>query len=95
MEYRAKLLRDCFNFMRLVGGAERLCEAGWRPEAAMNADYMEEIEELLLEWLPGDYENMCILKTDDCLEAENKLEKFFKEELATMLDIGWDSYEQI
>lgn len=84
-ERHEKLLKDAFAFKELVGGAERLCEAGWRSEDAMDGDYMEQIEDFLLKWLPEEYENMCILKVDDCLEAEDKLTKFFKEEILEIM----------
>ena len=81
-----KLLEDAFAFKELVGGADRLSEAGWRSEEIMTTDYMEEIQDLLIEWLPEEGNNLCIMKIEDCLEAENMLHKFFKEEILEIMN---------
>ena len=87
MEYSKRVLVDAIKFYKLIGGADELCNRGFKSEIAMDNAYMEEIEELLLNWLPDIYENTCILKADDCLEAEKALEKFFYEELAALLKV--------
>ena len=84
-EYCTKLVKDAFSFMRLIGGAEKLDEKGFRHTEIMDGDYMEEIEDFLIKWLPEEAENIVILKTDDCLEAEAKLTEFFTNEILEIM----------
>lgn len=86
-DYRKKVLNDAINFYKLIGGADELCNRWFKSRIAMDDTYIDEIEELLLTWLPDVYENTCILKVDDCLEAEKALDKFFYEELAALLRV--------
>ena len=85
-ERHERLLEDAFAFKELVGGADRLSEVGWRPEEIMTTDYMEEIQDLLIEWLPEESENLSIMKIDDCLKAEKLLSNFFKDEILEIMN---------
>lgn len=85
-ERNKKLLEDAFAFKELVGGADRLSDAGWRSQEIMDTNYMKQIEDLLMEWLPEQGENLCIIKIEDCLEAENMLHTFFKEEILEIMN---------
>lgn len=79
-----KLLNDAIGFFQLIAGANVLCEAGWEPEEAMNHYYIDDIENLLIEWLPE--EELIIESTEDCLKAERLLEKFFKSEILEIMN---------
>ena len=81
-----KLLDDAFKFMRQVGGAIEICDRGWEPEVAMDQCYMEDIQDLLIEWLPEEGENLSINTIDDCLYAEDLLEKFFRTEILEIMN---------
>ena len=80
--YKEKIIDDAFNFMRMIGGADRLSEAGWKTSSIMTSEYMEEMTELVNEYIN---ENVCILKTEECLEYERELYSFFKNELLELM----------
>lgn len=84
-EREIELLDDAIKFFKLIGGADELSDRGWRIGAIMDTNYMETIEELADKWLMGvvdGYDDCtCILKTDDCLEVEEDLNKYFRAEI--------------
>lgn len=84
-KYRLKLLEDAIKFYKMIGGADILEEKGFRLSECMDSSYMEEMQNLLIEYLPDEGNNLCIVTADDCIEAEKLLDKFFKEELEEML----------
>ena len=85
--YEKNLLKDMIKFYKMVGGADALEEKGFRLSECMDDDYMEELQDLLIEWLPDIGNNLCIIKIDDCVEAEQALDKFFREEMSEILRI--------
>ena len=83
-KYRKELLQDCFEFLQLIGGANRLSEAGWDSEDIMDEEYMSDIEELRDKYLPDESTDY-ISEVEECLEVEELLYKFFDEELREII----------
>ncbi len=85
-ERHENLLKDCFKFQQMIGGADTLEEKGFKLSEIMDTSYMEELQNLLIEWLPEESENLSIMKIDDCLEAEKLLSNFFKNEILEIMN---------
>lgn len=85
-ERHENLLEDCFKFQQMIGGADTLEEKGFKLSEIMDTSYMEELQNLLIEWLPEESENLSIIKIDDCLKAEKLLSNFFKDEILEIMN---------
>lgn len=85
-----ELLNDAIAFFKLIGGADELAERGWKPEAIMDSNYMEAIEDLankrLMGTTDGYDDGACIMKIDECLEVEKDLTKYFRTEILEMIN---------
>lgn len=85
-ERHERLLEDCFKLQQMIGGADTLEEKGFKLSEIMDTSYMEELQNLLIEWLPEESENLSIMKIDDCLKAEKLLSDFFKDEILEIMN---------